>query len=1537
MILLTLAVLLPTLAFIVFSLPPVHNKIRTTTEEALTELLGAEVTIRDLSIKPFSRATLLDVAIVMEGDTVAKIERLGAGISLYPLIKKGSIVADYAEIIGLDVKLTRNSANEPLNIQPIIDRLKGDDDKKEPISFDARINTVVIRNSSFSYDVIANDSTPNIFNPSHIKVNGFRADINVPKLTNGTYHVNLRRLAFHEQSGFDLNNLQAHLLFSPDSIGWSDLEIKLPTSSYHVADAGLPLKDSDILQAITDNSVSLKIDGDTYLPDFAPFLPELDDLDMEIMTRLKASGSLNKININEINLADKEGDFSINIADAEVHDFDNIEDFTYNINRFSVHAGGPLSSRLQRNGLLKFKKPEIIKELAIIGSAKGDAYHGDINGAASLNDGSLKIKGNYRRQSLCSPTTLKASATAKGFNLATILNNPDLGILTADIEATATIDKQLIDANGKVSAAEFTYLGYSYDQLSATASYNDGDLVGDITLTDVAANIACFAKGSLKPGAEFLLAEVKANDIDLHTLQLTDKFEGHKLSANATIDLKGFNSDITGRADLSNIKFKNPNNDGIAIDSLIITREPEWLTVSSDYINGEIVGPHDFTSIGPIASDIFLQALSTLDKRNEETKRNLKYAKTNKFRYNFTVNQIEDIAQFFNLPISVIYPMTIEGSFDSERSYAHFDIDAPYLRQGRKVIENSSVTGILDGQKRIDNIYLTTDMPTKDGLMTVTMAASGHDNKITTDIGWKIDRQKAYNGSVSLSGTIATDDLQRPIFDVNLHRSSIVFNDSVWNVNPAHIAIDGDMTINIDNIEVSRANQFVKIGGNVSTDPADTLKVDILNFNLDYLFETLAIDAVMLGGDATGQVYASSLLSPEPHIQTEGIHVSNISYNDCVFGDAIVKSHWDIDEKAVILNGLISQPDNRTSNILGKIYPIDSKLDLDITADNIPTDFLDKYMKAFATDISGHATGHVRLWGTFKDIDLVGEVFARDFKLKLIPTNTYFIATDSIKFNPGRIELDNITVYDILGNTANLNGLVTHEYFRNPTFNLDITDAQNMLVYEETSRDNPDWYGKVFANGGAHVDGKPELIKIEVDATTAPGSTFSFVLSQLEVADNYTFLSFRDRNKPQVVEEKPIEDSNMRLVNRIKAMSKQDGNTSKSDFEIEFRVDVTPQAEIDLVMDPIAGDKIRSNGSGNVRMVYKSHDNDIQMFGNYTLERGTYNFTLQDIIIKDFTIDEGSTIAFTGDPLAARLDIQAYYALNANLSDLDESFLQDKDLNRTNVPVRAILKVAGDIRQPDISFDLAFPSLTSDTDRKVRSIISTDEMMNRQIIYLLALNRFYTPDYMGSTTKGNELFSVASSTITSQLSNILGHLSENWAISPNLRSDRGDFSDVEVDVALSSRLLNNRLLLNGNFGYRDKSLNNNQFVGDFEIEYLLNRPGTIRLKAYSHSNDENYYVRTADTTQGVGIMFKRDFDDIFSFLRRKPAKSAAMHTVGPTDSIDAPADSVAVPTNTNAVPADSIALPVSPVVSDSISVDTSPIEASTADTLIQFR
>ena len=222
-----LAVILPALLYVALSLPWVHDAIRHKCESVLTEKLGADVTIDDLGIRPFNRATIRGVTVVNAGDTIMTAERLGAGISVYELLMHGNIAIDYAEVSGLDLRLHRDTPDSPLNIQPVIDALSGKDKDKAPAKFDLRINTVVIRTSTVSYDVTsAPRRQPGVFDPSHIKILNLRADLNIPRLSDDDSRINLRRLAFAEQSGLEITGMKADFRYSPEEIGWKNLTIE---------------------------------------------------------------------------------------------------------------------------------------------------------------------------------------------------------------------------------------------------------------------------------------------------------------------------------------------------------------------------------------------------------------------------------------------------------------------------------------------------------------------------------------------------------------------------------------------------------------------------------------------------------------------------------------------------------------------------------------------------------------------------------------------------------------------------------------------------------------------------------------------------------------------------------------------------------------------------------------------------------------------------------------------------------------------------------------------------------------------------------------------------------------------------------------------------------------------------------------------------------------------------------------------------------------------------------------------------------------
>lgn len=1491
------AILLTAVAYVGFTLPSVQNKVRDIASQELSKLLGAEVGIDEVLLSPFNRVTLKRVSLVTHpGDTAATIQRLGAGISLSNLMFRSRIVIDYTEIIGLEAHLWRDSANAPLNIQPIIDALQPKDKNKPPTKFDLEINTVVIRKSSFTYDVNDRPHVADRFDPSHISVSSLRADLRIPRLSNEDIRVDLRRLAFRESSGFVLEDLSAGALYTSSRCALDGLKIELPETSLTFDNLWIKYDEPEVLTKHPERT-QLKVtmrDGSYVTPaDFRAFMPLLERFDTPADIAIDLSGTPDMLTVGYIGLVEQNDDWWMTIEDSSVRGLiTNRSDMSVSSDKIDIGCSHEFATLMPSliSGKADGISPALTNiidnagNIALRASVDATPSKGNLQATLSVAEGDLDVTARYTGSG--AGYSLYSEVVTEDFNLGELFRNKDKyhgqghGDKHMNNKGLAQFGRTSMTARGEVEfkhgkrpelisaslvVPSLEYKGHTYTDLSAGLN-REGEMIdGHIVLDNPAVTLMVSGQANLSESSPQLNFVVDARNVNLNTLNLTSSHPDYSLSLNGDGQISGRDiNHLTGQVTFHNVNYTNPDGEGLNIKDISIHADshdsPAELMLSSDIADAWMSGNFHWQTLPTFVRNIAAGVMPALISPKDITVKD--DDDINNIHFGITVKDTSPLAPLVKLPVEVIYNVDITGILDQNTGRALLTLDAPYLKQKDKLIEDTRLNLSVD---RRASLTLSTVLPTKKGKMTLGIKAFGTNNHLDTGIDFVVDREREFNGQISVSADFERPENSEQVSaGIRLNPGELVFNDTVWNISsaaidfmPGHIRVDG--------FNVGHDNQFITIDGTVSAAPDDSLTLRLSNVNLDYIFETLDINNVQFGGVATGTFYASSVLSPQPHLYTPLLHVDGLKYNQSLMGNADIQSNWDAVRKAVAIKADVSQPNGRHSYIDGRIMPMADSLDFHFDADRIQVGFLRPFMAAFADDIDGYASGKARLWGSFKFIDMVGDIYAEDVSLKLGFTGTTYWATDSIHLTPGRINLENITLKDRYGHTGILNGWVTHKCFKEPAFHFAITDLHEVLAYDIKENIEHPWYGRVFANGSVNVNGIPGLIDIGVNVSTAPNTTFAFVLSDTEQANDYTFITFRDRDKARkdsIRMADPTPEIVRRLRDRIANM-----NTDKpSVYKMDFQVEVNPQALVTLVMDPVGGDRITSRGSGILRLTYDSANEDVRMFGTYTLTQGSYNFTLQDIIIKDFTIQDGSSISFQGDPYNAQLDLRAYYALNANLSDLDESFLQDKELNRTNVPVHAVMIVKGDMAQPDIDFDIEFPTLTQDTYRKVRSIVSTEEMMNRQIIYLLALNRFYTPDYMAAT-RGNELVSVASSTLSSQLGNILGQLSDKWSIAPNVRSDRGDFSDVEVDLALSSHLLNNRLLLNGNFGYRDKSLNTNTFIGDFDIEYLLNRAGTFRLKAYNRYNDQNYYLRSALTTQGVGLEIRRDFDSFTSFLR----------------------------------------------------------------------
>lgn len=1475
-----LVVGVPAAVYMVVSTEWAQRALCQTASTELSALLATEVDIERVQIHPFDRVSVYGVMAKDDyGQRALGIKEVSAGIELWHLLRTGQIVIDYALVDGADIVLYKKTPDSPLNIANILDRLRSKDKKKPPTRFELRINTVILRNAAMSYDIHSLGRRQG-FDPNHIRLTGLDLHAYIPKLSNDCYAVELDHLGFHEACGFNLKHLGVKAEVRTSGIALNDLTVELPQTRILFDPLQMSFERFEQIPAVlrsTPTAIGIQRGSYVWLPDLAAFVPALGRMDLYTDLSLKARATLNSVQVSQLYLSDRLGAATLQLQ-GTASGLRNADSLKVDLRGFNLEGHGPtLARELQR---LQGVKPAVARIIAQLENyrlaltAKGRPCAAALQASLSYGPGRnslIDIDGSFRTADRFRSVDFDASAELGGVNAGQLSTQRIAGLISGRIKVSGHIAPKVLEGNVDADFQHLQLMGYDYHDVKLMAQAHAGKIGANLDSRDYNTNLKLEGEFGYADAVKHLVLDGQLRRLDLHALNLSKRYPGYTIGGTVSANLSGSNiDDITGYAHLDNLSLVGPDrNLDISRFNIDVERDGDSanINIDSDILQGRVGGQINFSSLGSQLKDCVAIVLPDLMGRHPLPEAPVlqpfadghdadAHQAVNRFDYTLQFDRLDRLSEFFRIPLRANAPIKINGSIDSRELSAALNIEVPALLNGDKTIDRSALMASIDGPMRQATLYATTHMPTKKGPMSLVLNMDAAYNRVNSHIDWRIDRRTPVAGQINFSTLLGKTLNSELKVDVDLNRSQITLGEDLWTLQPAAIHYTpGRVAIN--GFGMFADNQSLQVSGIVGSGTDDSLEATLKNFQVSNIFKSLEIESVALGGRLTGQLTGSALLSGNPLMRGQSLRVADISYNGCVLGDADLLARYDVHRKAVHLEADITSEQDYHNSVYGDIFVANGGgLDLNFKCQRVKVGLLRPFLAGFTTGVSGHASGWLRLFGTFKDLDIEGDVKAENFGMRVGFTNVWYYSSDSVIMRSGRIIMPDMRIRDAEGHTARLNGEVRHRNFRNLNFDIAVTDARGLLCYDVDGTQSPSWHGRVYGNGTTFIKGDDAAVNINVNMTSAPNSRFTFVIVDQKDAADYSFMTFR----PKPGTEQAVSAPAPKVA------------SSGSAVNLDMNLDLNPNVALNILLNPQSGDEIKAVGNGNVRLFYGSRNNDLYVYGNYTVDRGSYRFTLQDIILKDFTIDQGSTISFHGDPYNPRLNLQAVYQVNANLTDLDESFMFDKEINRTNVPVHALLFVKGDLMQPDIKFDLQFPTLNEDVYRKVRSIVSTEDMMNRQIFYLLALNRFYTPEYMASTTKGNEMFSVASSTISSQLSSMLGKLSDQWSIAPNLRSDRGDFSDVEVDVALSSRLLNNRLLFNGNFGYRDKTISTNQFVGDFDVQYLLTRQGDIRLKAYNRYNDQNYFLRTAMTTQGLGLMLRHDFDDLRSlwpFKRRK--------------------------------------------------------------------
>ena len=1005
---------------------------------------------------------------------------------------------------------------------------------------------------------------------------------------------------------------------------------------------------------------------------------------------------------------------------------------------------------------------------------------------------------------------VKGHCRTPGFDLAKVMPaKAQLGTTALDADFTVVRHPQQplqVGLNGMVRQLEWR--GYAYHDVKVNGSVQSNRMRGDLSLNDSLGNVkANFDIDMTHPRHHYQVdgAIIHLNPNGLH---LTDSKYLDSLS-------------LTGRihADVAATNWQHAEGE-VALTYLCLEKGDQLLELDPLNFEGTL-------SRGVLSSP-FVNLQYDRNRRTQE------------YHLRGEVPAANELFEMLRLPLA----MNREGKFDVRidscqhvRS-AHVELPALDLQKGRAIA--------------------------------ATLDAKGNAQGVLSPV---LDFE-ALTRKHRLAGTVRST-VRLDTLDVLLQPTALLFDTTDIHITDAHLRSDAQGGYFIENVHVTGGQQELSAAGHLGKEGDQELKVSLRHFDLDQVFSNFEKKFLHFGGRVTGELRLSH--DQQLRLTADSLHIHRFAYIDTIVGDACLNVDYKLGDKQILITGDILTDQRYRSGIYGDIYlgKRDS-MDLQFDVDHLPIGFINNWTGNILQQFCGRGTGFVRLYGPKKKLQLEGHPYV-DGRFTHNVIGAHFHLADTVRLDPNLIHLDNAHVDDCHGHPLVLNARIPHQYLKHFDYDVNIklpNAPQGFLVLDRQPVPGRIYWGQLYVQGEATLKGSGG--KHRFDIRVAPTERSWFYLSPGEQDMNpdqaaYTFLTFRDKARLALDAMMAEASASSPAAHTIQQSPKKSGGM---DLEVVLRVNATDQCQVYFQMDPLSEDKFICRGHGDLSVNYDPK-RDIKLTGQYNIDRGTYTMNIKgDLVTKILQLQNTSYIKFDGLPSNAEINLDCLYNIpSVNLNDLDESIATLGSLSRTTVPVDCQLNIFGPMSKPDIKFDLEVKNVSDDIQAYVRNVIGTQEMMNQEVLYLLIFSKFYTPQYVQSNQShtGSELTSLASSTITSQVNQLLNRISDNVTMGTNFRSDKGDFSDMEMDVSLSTRLLGDRLQLSGNVGYRDPAnrigtMNNStSFIGDFDIEYRINRSGTIRAKAYSHYNERDYSINNALTTQGIGFILHKDFRSIRDF------------------------------------------------------------------------
>ncbi|WP_243765955.1 translocation/assembly module TamB domain-containing protein [Polaribacter cellanae] len=1035
-----------------------------------------------------------------------------------------------------------------------------------------------------------------------------------------------------------------------------------------------------------------------------------------------------------------------------------------------------------------------------------------------------------------------------GFDMGKFLNDPLFGkvSLEGDVNGNgfklSNIDTRFI---GKIS--EFNFKDYTYKNITANGQYQNNKFDGDLLINDE--NFKMDFKGLADLSSEVHKFDFKSNIMYLN-LKQTNLFTRDSISVvkgNITLDIEGNDlDDIVGKATFRNVLYTNEKKEYTFKEFDVTSSLKDSIktieVVSEDIASGSISGKFSFEELPKVAQN----ALGSIYTNYNP------YSVTPKQYLDFDFTIFNKIVNVFFPSISIDDNTKLKGKINSDKNLFKLTVSSPRIdAYGNEVKEILLRT---DNQNPLYNTHLT-----------ASEVNTPYYNVSKLNLLNRTENDTLYFKSVFKGGDKKNEDFNLDFFYtfnpegksvVGFEESSFIYKENTWNINPDKQNTDKitfDLKkgeFNFSQFKLVSGEQKIEFTGSLKGTEEKILLADFTKVNLESFLPK--IDSLALKGTLSGNldfVQKDGEYNPEATLIVKDFQVNSFKQ-----GNLSINVQGDNSYEKYNVNLSIENKDVKSIAATGSLdFSLERPIvDLNVYLEEFKLEAFSPLGQNVLSSLRGSATGDFTLRGFLSNPDMDGSLTLKNAGLKFPYLNVDydFEGESIINLMQQSFILEDFKLLDTKHKTKGIfKGSISHFNFKQWFLDLKI-ESDNLLVLDTKNKEEALYYGSAYIDGSASITGLTDRLTIDVNAKTKAGTLFVVPLKDVETVDSYNLIHFKTKEI------------------KAKDRQKQIALEALKGLELNIDLEVTKDAVAQIVIDEVYGSQLKGRGSGNLRIEIDTRGK-FNMFGDYLVNSGVYDFKYGGIVNKPFAIQKGGTVSWNGNPADANLDVTAIYKAKANPGVLLENFNSNR-----NIEVDLVAKITGGLFNSKQELDIQLSNVDPTIANELEFILNDNNVNEKttQFISLLAFGNFTNPDKLNFDANAT-ITNTASSAIAAAFSSLLNSPNSKFQLGVDYQQGQSNSGverlniDNQVDLSVSTKV-SDRVIINGKVGVPVGTKTQSSVIGEVKVEILLNEEGNFRGVIFNRQNEIQYTIEDQGYTQGVGLSYQVNFNTLSELLQK---------------------------------------------------------------------